>query len=191
MEGEDGEPSQSDAPLAAHEAMGITGRESEGTATDFDGAARVGAAQQDDEAAERPVGNCGGKRRAAGSGIEPQHVLGVVRVQKGGAAGAQLGRVAVLPAVPDLRLPEGVEALDVVLKTLLARRRKHRDNAEAEAVMDEPAEVRGMGVCALKNGVVVERRISGQTPTPYDEQRYLAALLRHGSPLTTALQKTG
>ena len=146
MEGEDGEPSQIDAPLAAHEAMGITGRESEGTATDFDGAERVGAAQQDDEAAERPVGNCGGKRRAAGSGIEPQHVLGVVRVQKGGAAGAQLGRVAVMPAVPDLRLPEGVEALDVVLKTLLARRRKHRDNAEAEAVMDEPAEVRGMGV---------------------------------------------
>ena len=166
MEGKDGEKSVVDVPLAADESVSKGGWERNASAAECDDAGGVCAAQEDDHVGGRMVGDRIRKGRSRGSGFDAWGMFGMMGAEESGVARVQLGRVAVASAVPDLGLPKGVEALDLVLESLFAWWGKDGDDAEAKAVMDQAAKMRRMAVRALENGVVVELCVSGQAPAP-------------------------
>ena len=79
-----------------------------------------------------------------------------VRGDVGAGAGLQGPQVRMVPAVPDFLLPAMVETFDVGLEAGFAWRRKHRDDAQAQAEMNHAAQTIGVSVRPLKAGVVVE-----------------------------------
>ena len=79
-----------------------------------------------------------------------------VRGDVGAGALLQGAQVWMPPAVPDFLLPAVIEAFNVGLEAGFAGWRKHRDDAEAQAEVNHAAQTVGVGVGALKAGVVVE-----------------------------------
>lgn len=166
MEGKDGEESVVDVPLAAHESVSKGGWQRKASAAECDHAGGVCAAKEDDHVGGRMGGHSVWKGRSRGSGFNAWGMFGMMGSEESGVASVQLGSVAVVSAVPDLGLPKGIEALDLVLESLFAWWGKDGDDAEAKAVMDQAAKMRRMTVRALENGVVVELCVSGQAPSP-------------------------
>ena len=166
MEGKDGEESVVDVPLAAHESVSKGGWQSEASAAESYHAGGVCAAQEDDHVGGRMGWHRIRKWGARGSSFDARGMFGVMCGEERGVAPVQLRSVAMAAAVPDLGLPEGIEALDLVLEALFAWWGKDGDDAEAKAVMDQAAKMRRMAVRALENGVVVELCVSGQAPPP-------------------------
>ena len=79
-----------------------------------------------------------------------------VRGDVGAGAPLQGAQVRMAPALPDFLLPAVIEAFDVGLETGFAGRRKDRDDAQAQAEVNHATQTVGVGVRALKTGVVVE-----------------------------------
>lgn len=66
-------------------------------------------------------------------------------------------------ALPDLGLPQCVEALDRVLYPVLERRREHGDDAELQTQAGDAADGVRMLMRSLKHRVVVELSVAGQS----------------------------
>ena len=79
-----------------------------------------------------------------------------MRGDVGAGAPLQGTQVPMVPAVPDFLLPAMVETFDVGLEAGFAGRRKHRDDAQAQAEMNHAAQTIGVSVRPLKAGVVIE-----------------------------------
>ena len=121
-----------------------------------DAPVRVRAPQEDDPVllrCFREVGRQAVTRRGA---VLAGGMALAVRGDVGAGALLQSAQVRMPPALPDFLLPAVIEAFDVGLETGFARRRKHRDDAEAQAEVNHAAQTIGERVRTLKAGVVVK-----------------------------------
>lgn len=149
--------------LAAHQPVGPVALDEDRFFEQANAALRVGAAQEEDERLLRRLGH------DARPGVARRgHVLlGGMALAVRGNVGArtllQGAQMRMAPADPDLLLPEVVEAFDVGLEAGFAGRGKDRDDAQAQAEVNHPAQSVGMGVRTLKAGVVVELGEVGAT----------------------------
>lgn len=84
--------------------------------------------------------------------------------EKGGVEAGELSVILKMAALPNLLLPIRVEALELVLKTLLTRWRKNRGDTQAQTKMHDSSEVRRMAVRALEDRVVIELNVSRKSP---------------------------
>ena len=155
--------------LGPHQAMDPLRVHQPAPAQDPDGSRRLGAAQIDHQPArpalelQPPVfreGPAAGRSLgAAGPALLVSRHEAVAGPLKGADAG-------MMKTLPDLLLPEVVEALVEVLRPGFARRRKDGRDPEAEAPADDLAQHIGMRVRPLETGVVVERGLAGQAVRP-------------------------
>lgn len=83
---------------------------------------------------------------------------------KGGIEASELAVIMKMPSLPDLLLPVPVEALELVLETLLTRWGKDGDDAQTEAKVHDSSKVSGMTVGALEDRVVIELNVSRKAP---------------------------
>ena len=123
----------------------------------------VGAPQKDDAGLLRR-GRDGRRERVARRGaVLAGGVALAVRGDIGAGTALQGAQVRMPPTLPDFLLPTVVEAFNVSLETGFARRRKDGDDAQTEAQMHDAAQAVGLGVRALKTGVVVKLGEGRQT----------------------------
>jgi len=76
------------------------------------------------------------------------------------------GQPGVLATMPDLGLPEMIEAFDFGLEACFSRRRKDRHETEAQTQMDDPSQTTGQTVWALEASIIVKLRVVGKAKEP-------------------------
>ena len=121
-----------------------------------DAPVRVRAPQEDDPVLLRCFREVGRQAVTRRSTVLAGGMALAVRGDVGAGALLQSAQVRMPPALPDFLLPAVIEAFDVGLETGFAGRRKHRDDAEAQAEVNHAAQTIGERVRTLKAGVVVE-----------------------------------
>ena len=165
-ETEDGELAKFHAPLATQQPVGPARWQVEGAPGKLEKSVGIGAAQPDDSAGSNRLRDRAGKFAARRCGLKLRGVFTPVGFKKGGVSHAQLRVVAMAMAMPDFILPEGIEALEFVLKAGFARRGEDGDHAQTETKMDDSTQMGGMAMRALKNRVVIELDEGGQIAGP-------------------------
>lgn len=127
---------------------------------------RIGAPQEDDGAAQRPLGLQGegrGTGAAQGTGLaDASGSLELAGCNIRRAALLQGLEVRVLEALPHLQLPAGIVALDGSLEACLSGRSEDRRDAQLQAQAHDPAQSIGIADGPLEQGGVVELDILGQ-----------------------------
>jgi len=148
--------------FAANEAMLPMGIDLEAGCQEAGVARVIGAADEDGlgvgvlgEALWRPV-------EAQGCGFLTLLGFEVMGEDKAGGAAAELGVGGVVEAMPDFRLPEAIEGLDLVLKAVLAGWGEDGGDAQSQTEEGDGAEAIGMVMGAVKAQVVVELSVGGQ-----------------------------
>ena len=121
-----------------------------------DAPVRVRAPQEDDPVLLRCFGDVERQAVTRRSTVLAGGMALAVRGDVGAGALLQSAQVRMPPALPDFLLPAVIEAFDVGLETGFAGRRKHRDDAEAQAEVNHAAQTIGERVRTLKAGVVVK-----------------------------------
>ena len=121
-----------------------------------DAPVRVRAPQEDDPVLLRCFREVGRQAVTRRSTVLAGGMALAVRGDVGAGALLQSAQVRMPPALPDFLLPAVIEAFDVGLEAGFAGRRKHRNDAQAQAEVNHAAQTVGVGVRALKAGVVVE-----------------------------------
>jgi hypothetical protein len=162
METEDGELAKFHLPLAAEQSVGPAGWQVERAARKLEKSAGIGPAQPDDSAGRGSLRDRARKFAARRCGLKLRGVFTPVGFKKSGVSHAQLRVIAVAVAMPDFILPEGIEALEFVLKAGFARRSEDGDYSQTEAKVDDSPQVSGMAMRSLKNRVVIELDECGQ-----------------------------
>ena len=151
--------------LAAHEAAAPRGFWAERFCQQGDLSLFIGAAHEDDfgfqEAALGQDG-WGGKRPACGCGLLTDDGLVSIGLEILVGALEQTGSGPVLATIPDLFLPEGIEALDLVLEAMFSRDSKDGNHAQAQTLQSERSESAGMMVRSMETQIVIELGIMGQ-----------------------------
>lgn len=148
--------SRAHTEFTTHEAVRPVTMNHEGSFEQADSPARVRAPQEDDQEMLRCFGELARQAVTRWGTVLAGGMALAVRGDVGAGAPLQSAQVRVAPALPDFLLPAVIEAFDVGLETGFARRRKHRDDAEAQAEVNHAAQMIGVGVRTLKAGVVVE-----------------------------------
>jgi hypothetical protein len=152
---------------AAQETVGPGGVDAAAMAEHVDGAASVGATQEDDVAGG-DGGRIGPPRRREGAteraiSMTALAELSDVGVDEAVAAEAHLVQALEVKTMPDLALPEAIEVFDGGLEARLARWSENGGNPEGEAEANNPADGSRRMRRAMKAQVVVELRIERQT----------------------------
>lgn len=133
-------------------------------AEQFEFAARIGAAQEDNRSlkralqVERPAGR---KGPPLGSGVEAWRCAKTSGVDEASGTVGQGREILVLKASPDFFLPAAVVVLDGRLEAGLPRRGEDGSDVELETKPDDASEGIGPLVGALEDRVVVELNVLG------------------------------
>ena len=134
-QGVEAEPRMGKTDLAAYQSVRPVFGDVEGLCEERHLALVVTATQVDHRSLERDVEvelKLYGERSAVGCGFSPGSGFAAVSGNVTCGDGKQTGEVGAMMALPDLALPEGVEALDGVLEAVLTRRGEYRDYVQVE-----------------------------------------------------------
>jgi len=161
--------------LAAHQAMNPVFSDREGLGEQRHVALVVASTQVDHRSLERGVEvelEPFGESAAVGGGFSSSGRFDAVSGDVASGNGHQACEVGAMVALPDVALPEGVEAFDGVLEAVLAGWGEHRDHLQGQTQSAHAADRVGELVRTLKDGIVVELRIVGN---PSRRQRSVRA----------------
>src|SRR5450759_2942826 len=142
--------------------------ETNGVMREGDVAVLTAAAQEDHGAFERRAEvelEAFGEAAPVGCEFSPGGGLGAIGCDiTGGDArhGVDIGEVV---ALPDLALPQPIEAFDGILEARLARWGEDRDHSQRQTQPADTSDGVGRSVCSLEYCGVVKLRISGQPVT--------------------------
>ena len=158
----------SEVHFAAHESMRPIAIDREGSAEQIDVAVLTTAAQEDHGAFERGAEvelEAFGEAAPLGCEFSTGGGLGAIGCDiTGGDArhGFDIGEVV---ALPDLALPQSIEAFDGILESRLARWGEDWDHSQRQTQPADTSDGVGELVRSLEDRVVVKLRISGQPVT--------------------------
>src|ERR1035437_3552238 len=158
----------SEVHFASHESMWPIAIDKEGSAEEIDVAFFTAAAQEDHGAFERGAEvelEAFGEAAPLGCEFSPGGGLGAIGCDiTGGDArhGFDIGEVV---ALPDLALPQPIEAFDGILEARLARWGEDRDHSERQTQPADTSDGVGRSVCSLEYCSVVKLGISRQPVT--------------------------
>jgi hypothetical protein len=158
----------SEVHFAAHESMRPMWIDREGSAEQIDVAVLTAAAQEDQGAFERGAEverEAFGEAAPFGREFSPSGGLGAVGCDITGGDAPQGFDIGDVVALPDLALPQRIEAFDGILEAWLARWGEYRDHSQRQTQSADPSDGVGGSVCSLEYCGVVKLRISGQPVT--------------------------
>jgi len=158
----------SEVYFAAHESMRPMWIDREGSAEQIDVTVLTAAAQEDHGAFERGAEvelEAFGEAAPLGCEFSAGGGLGAIGCDITGGDAGQGFDIGKVVALPDLALPQPIEAFDGILETRLARRGEHRDNPQCQTQPTDPPDGVGELVGSLEDRIVVKLRISGQPVT--------------------------
>lgn len=122
----------------------------------------VGAPQKNDPTVAKVARQNWRIRMAPRRTLDPSGVALAMRGNEATGPRAHAGQALEAVALPNLSLPQMIEAFDLCLKPRFAWRREDRHDAQAQAKVDNPAQSSGCVMGALKAGVVIELRVVRQ-----------------------------
>ena len=158
----------SEVHFAAHESMWPIVIDGEGSAEEIDVAVLTAAAQEDHGAFERGAEvelETFGETAPVGCEFSPGGGLGAIGCDITGRDARQGFGSGKVMALPDLALPQRIEALDGILEARLARWGEDRDHSQRQTQPADTSDGVGELVRSLEDRVVVKLRISGQPVT--------------------------
>src|SRR3972149_5564591 len=158
----------SEVHFAAHESMWPIAIDKEGSAEQFDIAFFTAAAQEDHGAFERSAEvklEAFGEAAPLGCEFSPGGGLGAIGCDITGGDARQGFGIEDVMALPDLALPQRVEAFDGILEARLARWGEDRDHSERQPQPADTSDGVGGSVCSLEYCVVVKLGICRQPVT--------------------------
>src|SRR5580658_3732980 len=130
------------------------------------GSAVGGAAQEYNQRLANLARQEAGQGPAHGSRFDSGHVAASVGLDKLTGVLLQGDQPGVLAAMPDLGLPEMIEAFDFGLEACFSWWREDRNETEAQTQMDDPTQATGQTVGALETGIIVKLSVVGQAKEP-------------------------
>ena len=149
----------SEVDFAAHESMRPIWINREGSAEQIDVAALIAAAQEDHGALERGAQvelEAFGKEAPFGCEFSPGGSLGAIGCDITGGNSRQGFAIAKVVALPDLALPQRIEAFDGILEARLARWGEDRDYSQRQTQPADTSDSVGGSVCSLEYCGVVK-----------------------------------
>lgn len=158
----------SEVHFAAHESMWPIAIDREGSAEQLDVAVFAAAAQEDHGSLERAAEvelEAFGEAAPLGCEFSAGGGLGAIGCDIAGGDARQGFDIGEVVALPDLALPQRIEAFDGILEARLARWGEDRDHSERQTQPADTSDGVGGSVCSLEYGVVVKLGICRQPVT--------------------------
>src|SRR6267142_3378092 len=155
-QGLDGELAGAGVEFAPHQAVGPVFVHRHRGFQNRNGSPVSGAAQEHNVRLADFARQGAGQGRTQGSRLDPGGVTFAVGLDELTGVLLERGQPGVPPTVPDLGLPEVIEAFDFCLKARFPWWREDWNESQAQTKMDDATQATGQSVRALKANIIVK-----------------------------------